>query len=153
MKTETLCPIHQHPELAGHDETELHRFANTLRVELLRNWDGRAATSSADAWRIRAHFDAERIRAAEADNARRAQAEADDAARLAPLTRRIEQNNRRTALMEAIDTEVPFADERYRDWDARATERGDALFAAVEPAPEIDTRTPLERLRDKGVPA
>lgn len=128
-------------------------FADTLGIDLIRNWDGQLATTVADAWRIREHLDAEHTRRAEADNARRAELEAADEIRLGHIRRRLEAAARRAELHAAVDAlplpDVPFAAEQLRDWEAKADEYGQALFAKVAPPAELDTRDPLTRIKDK----
>lgn len=148
--TITLAPLRQHPELAGMDDATLTLFADTLGIDTIRNWDGALATTIAGAWRIREHLEAEHRRRAEADNARRDQLAAQSAAELAPIHRKLAVQQRRMDALAAIDADRPI-DPRYAQWEADASERGDARLAAPAlPATEPDTRSPLERLLAKG---
>jgi hypothetical protein len=127
--------MRQHPELAEQDDATLTLFADTLGVDVIRNWDGGLATSIADAWRIREHFDAEHQRQAEADAARLAALEAEDEIRFGAMRRREEARARRARLKAALE-EIPlpdFDDERRRDWENKVDEYGRALFAKVDP--------------------
>lgn len=146
--TIVLAPVRQHPELAGADDSTVALFCDTLGIDLIRNWDGTPATTIAGAWRIREHLDAEHQRRAEIDAARRAeQAAADETD---PVRLRAEAAAHRAAQPVAeLPLPVPFASERFRDWDAEATERGEARFEKITPPAEPDYRTPLERLAAK----
>ncbi len=152
--TALLCAVQDHPELADLDEAGVRLWAEAHSLALHRDWRGLLCTSLEDAYRLRGILDAEHQRKAEADAARLAQAKADDEIWLGRIRRRADAAARRAELHAAVD-ELPlpgvtFTDERMRDWEDKADEYGRALFAQLEPQPELDTRTPVERLKAKG---
>lgn len=148
----TLCAVQDHPELADLDEAGIRLWAEAHDLDLHRDWRGLLCTDLEDAYKLRGILDAEHQRKAEADNARRAQLDAEDEIRLGHIRRRVEAQAHRAALHAAVDAAplgIPFEDERRRDWEAKVDELGQALFAKVAPPPELDTRTPIERIKAK----
>lgn len=146
--TEHLCPITEHPELSHLDDAGLHLWADAHGLTVHRDWRGLLCTTLDDAYKLREILDEEAVRQAIAEQAERDRIAAEDELRLAPIRRKLEAHQRRQDALTAI-ADIPFDDERLRDWEARADERGEALFEKIEPAPEVDTRTPLERLMAK----
>lgn len=150
---EILAPLYEHDELAHMDDADLIIWAKTAGVPVQRDWAGRPATTIADAYKLRADFDAEHLRRAEADNARHAELEAEDELRFGRVRRQMEADARREALRAEIDVLEPEqVDARYLEWERRATENGDARFAnltAEANRPEPETRDAITRLKDK----
>lgn len=146
--TEHLCPVVEHPELEHLDETGIRMWADAHRLVLHRDWRGLLCTSLEDAYKLRRILDEDAIRQAQSDEERRQRLEDESAATFAHLKRRLEAQDRKTRALAAIEADtVPFQDERIRDWEQRMDEMAAAMF--VPPAPPPDTRTSLERLKDK----
>jgi len=114
-----------------------------------RDWRDEISTDLRDAYKVRESLNADHVRQAEVENSERERRAAETDAQLAPLTRRLERQHRRAEMVAALDDSIPFGDERYRDWEARADELGAALFATSAPTAEPDTRSPLERIKAK----
>lgn len=149
-RPEILCPVQEHPELTYLDDAGVEVWAQAHNLTLYRDWRGLYATNIADAYRLREALDADRVRQAEAETARRAQAEAEDEARFGAIRRRLEIAAQKAELHKAVEElDVPFADERFKDWEAKADEYGRALFEKALPQSEPDYRTPLQRIKDK----
>ncbi len=116
---EPLAPLYEHDELAHMDDAGLVAWADSAGIPILRDWAGRPATTLAIAYKLRADFDAEHQRKAEAEMARFAAYAAEPAHIPRPIP----------------DGDV-WAEERAR-WEQRNNDFLDEMFnsPAIQSAP------------------